>query len=188
MITPKLISILELVNNWLKFAEAKNVILLSLSGIIITVVSTYIKTTVNISISIYIGFIIVVSLLFISLLICFLSFLPKIDIEYFIWLKAKPSRKSKIIVKDTDKFYFFNDLKKYQPDTLLDSMNRLYFDNQVQIPYRKEDLDIANQIIINSQITSTKLMFFIIALWHIIFSLITIPFSLLISILLHSKL
>lgn len=137
--------------------------------------------------SIYIGLIIVVSLLFISLLICFLSFLPKIDIEHFVWLKSKPSKKSKFILKDTDNFYFFNDLKKYQPDTLLNSMNRLYFDNQVQTPYRKEDLDIANQIIINSEITSIKLMLFRIALWHLICSIITILFSLLISILLHSK-
>ncbi|MBN3876707.1 MULTISPECIES: hypothetical protein [unclassified Nostoc] len=188
MITSKLTSISEIVNNWLKFAEAKNAILLSFSGVIITIIFTYIKTSTNISFTVYIGFTIVVFILFISLLICSLSFLPKIDIEHFIWLRSKPSRKSKILLKDTDNFYFFNDLKKYQPETLLDSMNRLYFDNQVQIPYRKEDLDIANQIIINSEITSIKFIFFRIALWHLIFSIITIGFSLLISVLLHSKL
>jgi len=100
----------------------------------------------------------------------------------------KPARKSKSSLKDSDNFYFFNNLKKYEPTDLLDSMNRLYFEDKVQKPYRKEDLDIASQITINSEIASTKFMFFRIALWLLIFSILVVPISLLISLLVYRKL
>ncbi|MEQ8754577.1 MAG: DUF5706 domain-containing protein [Coleofasciculus sp. G1-WW12-02] len=182
-ITEKLFSILQTVNDWLKFAEAKNAVLLAFCGAGITAMTTYLSAATNIDKSLQIGLIISISLLCISSLISSLSFLPKTDIEHFIWLRTKPKRQSKYKRKDTDNFYFFNDLKKYDPNDLLDSMNRLYFQNQVQTPYRKEDLDIANQITINSEIASTKFMLFRICLWLLIFSIIAIFIFLLISFL-----
>jgi len=187
-ITEKLLSILQTINGWLKFAEAKNAVLLAFSGAGITAIITYLSTATNMPNSIRTGLLISISLLCISSLICSLSFLPRTDIEHFVWLRMKPARKSKSSLKDSDNFYFFNNLKKYEPTDLLDSMNRLYFEDKVQKPYRKEDLDIASQITINSEIASTKFMFFRIALWLLIFSILVVPISLLISLLVYRKL
>ena len=183
-ITNKLITILQMVNDWLKFAEAKNAVLLTFSGAGITAIVTYISTSTNTPNSLRIGLIVSVVFLCISSLVCSLSFLPKTDIEYFIWAKSKPSRKSISQIKDTDNFYFFNSLKKYEPSDLLESMNRVYFQDQIQTPYKREDLDIANQIILNSEIASTKFTFFRFALWILIFSIFITLVSLLISLIL----
>jgi hypothetical protein len=67
-------------------------------------------------------------------------------------------------------------------------MNKLYFQNQVLTPYKKEDLDIANQITVNSEIASTKLIFFRFALWSLIFSIFIIPVSLVTSLLMYRNL
>jgi hypothetical protein len=185
--TTKLISIFQIVNEWLKFAETKNAVLLAFSGAGVTAIITYLSTAVNLLNSFRIGLIISIVLLCASSLICSLSFLPKTDINYFVWLRTKPSRKFKLLPKDSDNFYFFNDLKKYQPIDLLDSINRLYFQNQIHTPYGKEDLDIAHQITINSEITSRKFSFFRFALWLLIFSILAIPISLLVSLLLYQQ-
>jgi hypothetical protein len=185
--TKKLFSILQLINDWLKFAEAKNAVLLTFCGAGITAVITYLSASENVPNSLRIGLVISMSLLCIGSLICSLSFLPKTDMDHFIWLKAKPNRNPKLQLKDTDNFYFFNDLKKYSSVDLLDSINRLYCEGKSIKPYRKEDLDIANQITINAEIASKKFMFFRAALWSLIFSILVTPASLFISLLIYRK-
>lgn len=187
-ITEKLLSILQIINDWLKFAEAKNAVLLAFCGAGITTIVTYVNIATNIPNSLRTGLLISISLLCFSSLICSISFLPKTDIEHFVWLRKKPARQSKSSLKDSDNFYFFNNLKKYDPTDLLDSMNRLYFEDKVQKPYRKEDLDVANQITINSDIASIKFMFFRIALWSLILSILVVPISLLIGLVVYRKL
>lgn len=181
--TTKLISILKIVNDWLKYSEAKNAILLAFSGAGATTVVTYLSTKTDTFTPLYIGLLISIFLFCCSLLICSLSFLPKTNLESILWRKEKPSKKAKRILNDTDNFYFFNDLKKYHSEGLLCSINRLYFENKITLPFRKEDLDIANQIVVNSEITSTKLSFFITALWFSIISIICIPISVIASII-----
>jgi len=44
-LTTKLISIFQIVNDWLKFAEAKNAVLLAFSGAEITAIITYLSTS-----------------------------------------------------------------------------------------------------------------------------------------------
>ncbi|MEH1861896.1 MAG: Pycsar system effector family protein [Nostoc sp.] len=187
-ITDKLISILQMVNDWLKFAEAKNAILLAFCGAGITVTVTYLSAATSILNSLQVGLLISLFFLSVSSLICSLSFLPKTDIEHFVWLRTKPTRKSKTRLSDDDNFYFFNCIKKYEPEYLLDAMNRLYFQSQVQIPYRKEDLDIASQITINSEIAAIKFTFFRVALWFLIFSILVLPVSLLGSLMIYHRL
>jgi hypothetical protein len=187
-LTTKLIYIFQIVNDCLKFAEAKNAVLLAFSGTELTAIVTYLSTTTNIPNSFRIGLIIAMFISCASSLTCSISFLPKIDIDNFVLLKTKPSQKSKSLLKDTDNFYFFNDLKKYEPIELLDSMNRLYFENQIQTPYRKEDLDIADEITINAEIASRKFIFFRVALWLLVFSILDISVSLLVSLLLQHRL
>lgn len=176
-LTEKLILIFQLVNDWLKFAETKNAVLLAFSGAAITTITTYLSTATNIPTSLRTGLLVAIFFLCLSSLTCSLSFLPK--------TKAKSS-KSK--VKDTDIFYFFGDLKKYEAIELLNSINRLYFENNIPTPYKKEDLDIANEITINSKIAATKFDFFRIGVWLLILSILAIPISLLISLLIYQKL
>ena len=187
-ITEKMLSIFQIVNDWLKFAEAKNAVLLAFSGTGITVIVTYLSAASNVLNSLQQGSLISMSLLCISALISSLSFLPKTDLERIVWLISKPSRRSKLGLKDSDNFYFFNDLKKYQPVELLSSMNRLYFDDQVELPYKKEDLDLASQIIVNSEIASIKFKFFTASLSILILSFFVTPISLLFSLLLYHSL
>lgn len=181
--TEKLLCIFPIVNDWLKFAEAKNAVLLAFCSAAITAIITYLSTASTISNFFRHGLLISIVLLCISSLICSLSFLPKTDIKHFVW--SSRNRKSKSSLRDSDNFYFFNDLNKYQPDDLLEAMNRLYFESKVPKPYKKEDLDIASQITINSEIASTKFMFFRIALWLLIFSIFIVLISLLIAILVY---
>ncbi|PSB19888.1 hypothetical protein C7B65_09445 [Phormidesmis priestleyi ULC007] len=187
-VTEKLLSIFQITNDWLKFAEAKNAVLLAFSGTGVTVIVTYLSAASNVPNSLQQGSSISMSLLFISALISSLSFLPKTDLERIVWLMSKPSRRVKHGLKDTDNFYFFNDLKKYQPVELLSSMNRLYFDDQIKLPFRKEDLDVVSQTIVNSEIASIKFKFFTASLSILILSFFVTPISLLISLLLYRSL
>lgn len=159
-ITQKLLYILQIVNDWLKFAEAKNAVLLAFCGAIITAIITYFSTAENILIFLRVGLLISTFLLAVSSLVCSLSFLPKTDIEDCIWLIIRPSSNSQSLLKDTDNFYFFNNLRKYNADSLLKAMDEFYFDGKIPKPYKKEDLDLASQITINSEIASTKFAFF----------------------------
>lgn len=177
-ITEKLLSILHLINDWLKFAEAKNALLLAFCGAAITALVTYLSAAPNISSeSLRIGLLISLFLLCICSLICSLSLLPKTDREYLIWWTKRPSKKLKTKPQDTDNLYFFDEIRKYSSTDLLDSMNKLYFDNKLQTPYKKEDIDIANQIVINSQIASVKFAFFRVALWFLIGSFLVVFIS-----------
>lgn len=181
-LTTKLISIFQIVNDWLKFAEAKNAVLLAFSGAGVTIIVTYLSTISNLHQSLYRGLLVSIFLCCCSSLICSLSFLPKTNLKHILWFKKKLLRKSKVTLKDTDNFYYFYELKNYSCGELLDSINRLYFKDKIPRPYEKEDLDIAAQIIANSEITSKKLELFVIALWALIFSIISVLIVLLASI------
>ncbi|HEY9296009.1 MAG TPA: Pycsar system effector family protein [Phormidium sp.] len=178
--TEKLIFIFQIVNDWLKFAEAKNAILLTFCGAAITAITTYVSTAANIPSSLRIGLLIAIFLLCLSSLTCTISFLPK--------TKPITTKSSNYKLKDTDIFYFFGDLKKYNDAELLNSLNRLYFESTIPTPYKKEDLDIAKQITINSEIAAKKFDFFRIGVWLLILSILIIPISLVISLLIYRKL
>jgi hypothetical protein len=179
-LTEKLIVIFQNVNDWLKFAEAKNAILLTFCGAAITTITTYVSTATNIPNSLRTGLLIAIFFLCLSSLTCTLSFLPN--------TKPITTKSSNSKLKDTDIFYFFGDLKKYNATELLSSINRLYFENSIPTPYKKEDLDIAKQITINSRIAATKFDFFRTGVWLLIVSFLVIPISLVISLLIYRKL
>ena len=170
----KLITILHIVNDWLKFAEAKNGILLAFCGTILAAILTYTSAVKNIPKYFLFGLIITTIILFFCSLICSISFLPKTNLERIVWRRSKPSKNRRYSKQYTDNFYYFGHLLKYQDSELLDALNHLYLKNQRQILYNKEDLDIANQIVINSEITSLKFKLFVVALWLLIISLIII--------------
>jgi hypothetical protein len=170
--TNKLMTILLMVNDWLKFAEAKNSILIGFSGVGITAIITYLSAVSNVPITIKVGILITAFVLSICALICSLSFLPKTNLEIIVWKKQQPGRKSKGQPSDDDNFYFFGHLYKYQDNELLEAFNRLYFANQIQDFNKKENKDLANQIIVNSEIAYMKFKIFSWALYLLIISII----------------
>ena len=179
-VTDKLILIFQIVSDWLKYAETKNSILLAFSGASITAIITYIATAKS-SFEIQIGLFITLFLLFISSILTSFSFLPNTNLEKIQWLKSKPSNENKTCVKETDNFYYFQDLRKYKAYELIDSLNRLYFDNKITNINTKEYIDIANQIILNSEIAFMKFRLSGISSWSlmiaILFTMLTIIFD-----------
>lgn len=179
--TEKLMIIFQLVNDWLKFAEAKNAILLAFLGAEITAIITYISAASSAPRSLQISLLVSMSFSFVGVTICATSFLPKTDIDKILWLRGKPSRKNIRLLKDTDSFYFFGDLEKYKNSELLAAINRLYFNSNTNIADKKEDLDIANQIVINAEITSRKFRLFVWSFRLLILSIISIAASLIVN-------
>jgi len=185
-VTVKLTAIFQIVNDWLKFTEAKNAILLTFSGAGITAIITYLSASSNILQSLRIGLLIAITFLCFVSLICTISFLPKTNLENIMWLKGKPTRKKKLL--DSDNLYYFDHLQKYNSTEFLESISRLYFENKIQPPYRKDYLDISSQIVINAEIASIKLMLSTISVWLLIISMCSIPSALILSLILYKSL
>jgi hypothetical protein len=132
-VSSKLLVIFQNVNEWLRFAEAKNGILLAFSGAGVTATVTVLATAENIPRSLLIGLLITTSLFCVCALVCSLSFLPKTNLERLLWLQSRP-KNSNILVKDTDNLYFYGDLQKYDPTKLLNALNQHYFENKINTP------------------------------------------------------
>ncbi|WP_416669306.1 Pycsar system effector family protein [Egbenema bharatensis] len=179
----KLQTILSMVNEWLKYAEAKNAVLLGFSGAGFTATITYLSAASDIGQILEVGILITTLLLCICSLICSLSFLPKTNLEILIWRKQKPGRKSKGLPTDKDNLYFYGHLYKFNKDELLDALNRLYLEGLTKNLDKKEYGDLADQIIINSEIAYMKFKFFTWASYFLIAALLCTPFSMLIGFL-----
>jgi hypothetical protein len=171
--TDKLLSILYLVNEWLKFAEAKNAVLLAFSGAAITAIVTYLAAAKPLTVLTAASLIISVLALCTSSLALSLSFIPKTDLDYLAWKRQKPYNVIRFSHKMEDNFYFYGSLRKYGPESLLEALNQCYFDNRIAKPYPKEDLDIASQIVVNSDITCRKFSFFRVSAWMLLLSIVT---------------
>lgn len=173
-----------MVNDWLKFAEAKNGLLLAFSGAGVTAILTYVSAASSIPKPLTFALLLSITLLCCCSLLCSLSFLPRTNLEHIVWLRGKPARSSRFLKQDSDNFYYFGHLVKYHASELLDALNRLYLDNKVSLPYKKEYLDLASQITINSEIAFLKFKLFFISLWILIIAVISVPICLLISFIL----
>ncbi len=179
----KLITIFQIVNEWLKYAEAKNAILLAFCGTIVAAILSYTSAAQNIPRYLLFSLITATIILVFCSLICSISFLPRTHLEGIVWMRNNPSRNRRSSQQDTDNFYYFGHLIKYESSELLESLNRFYLNNKIRPPYKKEFLDIANQIVINSEITFLKLKLFVFALWFLIISIIVIGICLVIYLL-----
>lgn len=183
-VTDKLILIFQMVNDWLKYAETKNSILLAFSGAAITAIITYIATA-KLSFEIQIGLSMTLILLFISSILTSFSFLPKTNLENIQWLKSKPSNENKSCLKDTDNFYFFMDLRKYKAYELIDSLNRLYFNHKITNLSEKEYIDIANQIIVNSEIAFMKFKLSGVSSWLLMLAIFLTMSTIIVDFFIH---
>jgi hypothetical protein len=181
-VVEKLLVIFQNVNEWLKFAEAKNAVLIAFAGAGMTATLTVLATGQGVPRSIQIGLLLSTIALGISSLICAVSFLPKTDLEKLLWFKSRPS--SQLVPPSTmDNLYFYGSLRKYNSSELLDAFNLHYFENKVPKPYGKECLDLANQIIVNSDIAFSKFNFFKKGVYSLIAAILVIPTSVLLHLI-----
>ena len=184
-VSSKLIAIFQNVNDWLKFAEAKNGILLAFSGAAITATITILSTAQNLPNSLKIGLLLTTIILCICALACSLSFLPRTNLERVLGLRRNLNTTN----PDKDNFWFFGHLQKYKPIELLEALDKHYFDSKLNsTPYKKEYQDIAAQITINAEIAFLKYQVFTYALYFLIASIVVIPLSILTNIILFRSL
>jgi hypothetical protein len=129
-------------------------------------------------------------LLCICALICSLSFLPKTNLEDLLWLRDRQNKKSHSQDPIKDNFWYFGHLQKYKPDELLEVLNEPYFKGSVDITKveYKEYKDIAAQITINAEIAFLKFEVFTYAIKVLIASILIIPCSILISLVIYRRL
>ncbi|WP_066377494.1 hypothetical protein [Anabaena sp. CA = ATCC 33047] len=190
----KLLIIFALINDWLKYAEAKNALIIAFCGASITAIITYLSAVNTIIVSIELSMKLSLVFFGFSSVFAIISFLPKTDSDTYFW---KLFHKSKNMIPDTskDSFYFFGHLRKYvelknkqpNPDKLLDAITQYYL-HQNPISYTKEARDICIQIINNSDITLQK---FILSAWSVRFALCAIaitPVCMVISLILYHHL
>jgi len=152
--------IFDNINNWLKFAEAKNGAIIALNSALIFGVLKLNSTITeqNIFRDYYIS--IVIFLLLISSIMALLSFIPRLSYPYIKF--DKPTEK--------DNLLYFGDILKYTP-------LKYYEKIQIKICEKSDKKDFEmyyiNQIIINSKITFIKFKQFEIAVWFTLSAFLT---------------
>ena len=177
----KLFVIFQNVNEWLKFAEAKNAVLLAFAGTGMTVTVTLLATMQSLPNSLKMALIVTTSLLCACSFLCGLSFLPTTNLERVLWLRSKKFQANTPM--PSDNLYYFGHLRKYSSNQLLDSINQNYLSNKVSQPYGKESQDLAAQITVNAEIAFRKYQLFTYATYCLVTSIIIIPMSILFSLI-----
>lgn len=160
----KLEYIFNNVNDWLKFAEAKNAALLAFNIGVIVGVARLIEFEFNKILSdLSTAYIVAgLMLLVISSLICLLSFIPRLHIPWISY-KEKPNMNRNTL--------FFNDISSHVPKTYLEECSKKMGEG---LPNNTEYLeDLATQIIVNSRIALVKYYLFSGAIWITLSAIVT---------------
>jgi hypothetical protein len=153
--------ILALVNEWLKFAEAKNAaLLIAASAVVLGVPSVAAQLQLCSSwTAIYVTWLIALAAL--SALVAAFSLLPRTRIPWL--LPSTPPQLPGNVL-------FYGEIHKLDPDTYLNSLRSKLGLLGDPIPIER---DYAEQIIVNSRITMEKYTLFSIALWTLLFGVLT---------------
>ena len=154
------------VNDWLKFAEAKNAMLIafnsaSIYGISQSLNLDCIKGTKFIEIYLMI----VILLLVFSTITSLISFAPKVKIISGGYYGSG----------NISNVLFFEYLKTKSNTEIIQEVTGV--SATTQAPYAKVELDIAEQIKQNSIIASVKYSYFTIAVWITIVAYVTVPIA-----------
>ncbi len=165
MMEDRLRYILSTVNEWLKFAEAKNGALLGVD--IATIFGLFQVVSDEISKGwIYIA----ISLTGLSALSALLSFVPQLKAPSMIYKKRGGKETS---------LMFYGHIAKYDPEAYIMA---LYSEVGTEIPSKLTiELDYAHQIITNSRIALKKNRYFNIGLWLTVLGLLLLIITLLLS-------
>jgi hypothetical protein len=159
--TLNLESILDKSVDWLKFAEAKNGVILALNGAILFGISRLALgyTFDNKWLAYYA--LMAVGLLLVSILIALLSFIPRLEAPFWMSYPSKPDKFNVI---------FFGHICT---TSVQDYLNKYYETLEIAGVHSKLDNQFANQIVINSKVAFIKFKQFEIAIWFTIAALLT---------------
>jgi hypothetical protein len=147
----KLNQIFVNVNEWLKYSEAKNGVLLALNGAMLMGLIALLKDASD-PFEVSITWCLIPSFT-LSLVILLSSFLPIRD-KFF--NKKYDLRETTV---DNTNLLFYGDLRKLSVPVYLELLYQSYKKN-IPVSYEKSEKDLANQILNNSAITYRKLSFF----------------------------
>ena len=155
----RLLKVLGLVTDWLKFAESKNAMLIAFDGASIYGITKALDLDFFKESSIWSGYaIVVVILLAFSAVVSLLSFVPKLDLV----------SSESILGNDEPNSIFFEHLKKQSEIAIIQAICE-----SEETEFSRFEKDIANQIKQNSNIASKKYSYFTIAVWITVSAYIT---------------
>jgi hypothetical protein len=156
----RLLTMLQMVNEWLQFAEAKNTGIVALAALGLTGILTYLASGVAIPQPLVVGMLVTSLFLILSLGASLLSFLPQHNLMRVVTKTTHRGRRSQ-----RHNLYFYRDLAAFEPEQLAAAVAREYehIPDYDAARYRSH-VDLASQIIANSQITVDKNGYFRVAL------------------------
>lgn len=159
----KLKEIFENVNNWLKFAEAKNATLIAGNGVIIFGIIKCLKDLVDYPYFIY-YLCFVILLLSLSFIIALISFIASIKLPQYLF-EEKDNEKNNLL--------FYGSIKNYNKESYLKELTKSLGINDSSILENEFCKMYAEQIIINSKITMRKLELFNLGLKITLFAILS---------------
>lgn len=153
-IEERLISLLDRVNDWLKFAETKNTAAVGISSTALGVIVTFLVAGPSVPEIAGAGLTLGALTLMVSLMLAVASFLPSTNVEtLLLGQRAQPA--------PGDNLLFYGHLARYEPGVLARTIAESYFqrvgDDAVPTKFA---LDVAGQVVINARITVRKLELF----------------------------
>ena len=157
------------VNDWLKFAELKNGMMVALnSTFVLAVIKSEFKEKFQAGV-----YFVVLSLFVISLILSISSYLPKIKCIDDNWLIGKKKG-----IKPERNLLFYGDIYNISKNDLVNKVYKEYFKKDISnIEINKIELDYAEEIIVNSKIAIYKYFLFKLSLYITLFSLLVILIS-----------
>ncbi len=161
----RLLSILAMVNDWLKFAETKNAGLVGLGSAAAAVILSFLGSTDDAVFLVGLGTAAV--LMALSVLVGLASFFPRTSL-------ARRLTREIGHPGECDNLYFYAHLARYSPSALVEAIARDYAQTGYSdVVHARSRTDLAAQIIVNSRITLAKLELFGFAVWLFAASAIT---------------
>ncbi|HEY7037011.1 MAG TPA: Pycsar system effector family protein [Thermomicrobiales bacterium] len=170
----RLLSILAMVNDWLKFAETKNAGLVGLGSAGAAVAASFLSQADDRVLTVGLG--IAAVLLSICVLIGLASFFPRTSLARYLTHDAgRPGA--------ADNLYYYGHLARYAPAALVEAIARDYAQTgYTDVVHARSRDDLAAQIIVNSRITLAKLQLFGIATWFFAAAAVTALMAVLVAV------
>jgi len=148
--TVSVIEIFDNINKWLDFSERKNAYIFSFFSLMV-VFTPFINKMTDISIVIKYSLSVFYVLYVFSIIFTLLSFFPITNISRYIIEKGRNKK-----INDDDNLFFWGHICKYSRDEYKKKLNEKY---GLDIESKFIN-DIVEQIIINSNITNNKFVYF----------------------------
>jgi len=139
------------VNRWLEFSERKNTYVFSFFSLM-AIFTPFINKMTDLSLLLKISTSIFYFFYIATIIITVLSLFPKTDISEKIVEKGQNKK-----IKENDNLLFFGDISKYSVLEYKNALAKKYKMPEISDAYKD---DLVTQIIMNSNITNTKFMYF----------------------------